>query len=146
MTPKEHLAMLRFWEKVDKSAGPNSCWPFMGTRVPKGGYGRVRFGSLMAAHRLAWILTHGDICSSEIDVCHSCDNPPCCNPAHLWIGTATDNMKDMRMKGRGTPRLTEQQVREIRIDERPKLTIASNYGISRSLVSLIKNRKAWKHL
>lgn len=95
----------RFWPKVDRSAGPNGCWPWMASRVK--GYGHFGVGSrtdqtnkLVIAHRLAWILTHGPV-PDGICVCHTCDNPPCCNPAHLWLGTHADNAADREAKGRG---------------------------------------------
>lgn len=94
-TPEE-----RFWFKVDKSGGPTACWPFKGARVPAGGYGRALLnGKLHAAHRYAWVLTHGEP-REGLHVLHRCDNPPCCNPAHLWLGTHDDNMADMKAKGR----------------------------------------------
>lgn len=85
-----------FWVKVDKSG---ECWVWTGSRG-SGGYGKVRYqGALCFAHRLAWELTHGPI-PPGMSVCHSCDNRPCCNPAHLWLGTYADNMHDRDRKGR----------------------------------------------
>lgn len=92
----------RFWAKVDKSAGAESCWPWKGA-VHRDGYGRAhdRDGAkkMKIAHRLCYEYAKGAI-PDGLDVCHSCDNPICCNPAHLWTGTASDNMRDMHRKGR----------------------------------------------
>lgn len=83
----------RFWSRVDSSGGPDACWPWQG-ELNDNGYGRLRFGGKMeVAHRVAYELTHGAIPAVRF-VCHSCDNPPCCNPAHLWVGTAIDNLRD----------------------------------------------------
>jgi hypothetical protein len=94
----------RFWEKVDRR-GPNECWPFIGYCEPRG-YGR--FSPLggertRQAHRVAWELGHGrEIPKSDVEivVMHSCDNPPCCNPAHLSLGTDAENQADCVAKGR----------------------------------------------
>lgn len=86
----------RFWIRVDGSAGDDACWPWLGARDPKG-YGQA--GKRWRAHRVAMFLTNGPI-PPGMFVCHHCDNPPCCNPAHLFIGTVTDNMRDCAAKGR----------------------------------------------
>ncbi len=94
---KVHFS-LRFWDKVDKQ-GPEGCWVFTGSRNSDG------YGSFNArpttdrAHRAAWILTYGEIPES-MSVLHRCDNPPCCNPNHLFLGTHLDNVRDRHLKGR----------------------------------------------
>lgn len=89
-----------FTTRIDRSAGVDACWAWMGA-VDKDGYGRVTGGPYRCkvAHRVAFILANGNI-PSRILVCHSCDNPPCCNPAHLWLGTNRANILDAKAKGR----------------------------------------------
>lgn len=88
-----------FWDRVDRSAGPEACWSWLGRHL-KAGYGRlVLLGKHEGAHRIAYSLIHGPI-QDELFICHRCDNPPCCNPAHLFEGTHADNMADRRQKGR----------------------------------------------
>lgn len=85
----------RFWPKVDRSGGPDACWPFTGCIIKPYGHGQF---DKTTAHRIAFFLTHGRLPAPY--GCHSCDNPPCCNPAHLFEGTAQDNIDDMIAKGR----------------------------------------------
>lgn len=89
---------VRFWEKVKRGPG---CWPWQGT-ISAGRYGvlgRVGGGNIYA-HRLSYELTNGPI-PDGLQVMHTCDNPPCVNPAHLMVGSQRDNVADMCAKGRG---------------------------------------------
>lgn len=122
------------------------------------GYGFTRLNDKMVTtHRLAYKLEHGHIPEDKI-VCHTCDNPVCCKPEHLFVGTQQDNMNDKTVKGRGNQpkgdahgghKLTEEQVLEIRELVKTSMIqkdIADMYGIGRSNVSAIKLRKKWKHI
>jgi len=95
--------IVRFWAKVDKSAGEDACWLWT-ARTSDGGYGRFNAISTQGiqAHRYAWEQVNGPIPKGLL-VCHTCDNPPCCNPAHLFLGTNTDNARDRDRKGRSAP-------------------------------------------
>jgi hypothetical protein len=90
----------RFWAKVDKTSSATGCWLYTGF-TKWDGYGWLcRFGRYMTAHRYAWILKHGKP-PEGMSIMHICDNPPCCNPDHLKLGTHQENMADMVAKGRG---------------------------------------------
>lgn len=104
-----HMSMFteteRFWRQVDKSGGPNACWPWTGIKLR--GYGRFQRGdhawNKKFAHRVAFDLFHGVTTKGDNLSCvimHTCDNPPCCNPRHLRLGTAKDNSQDAVRKGR----------------------------------------------
>jgi hypothetical protein len=93
----------RFWPKVDKR-GPDECWLWKAKRTKGGaGYGLIYSGVgtvMIYAHRVSWELANGCPVPEGLLVCHSCDNPGCVNPAHLWPGTQSENLMDMVAKGR----------------------------------------------
>lgn len=86
-----------FWESM-AIGGPDECWPWL--KASRKGYGRLHYKGRrnQVATRIAWELTHGH--PGELCVLHSCDNPPCCNPRHLFLGTKTQNVEDRDSKGR----------------------------------------------
>lgn len=137
------------FDRVDRSGGETSCWPYLGARTSRG-YGRHPYGNKMKrAHRLAYEATHGEIPTGLL-VCHRCDNPPCCNPAHLFLGTSTDNVADCTTKGRRAlgeahPRakLTAQAVREIRESRQSMLSLSRRYGVSDMTIRSVVLGKSW---
>jgi hypothetical protein len=89
----------RFWTKADMTGGLWSCWPWTGA-VSSKGYGRFNLAGInRTASRIAWSLTNGPV-PAGLQVLHTCDNPPCVNPQHLWLGTNADNAADSLAKGR----------------------------------------------
>ncbi len=143
----------RFWEHVDKSAGPDGCWIWMLVCYPPKpctNYGRFHYkGKTHVAHRFAWMLTNGPIPESAL-ICHHCDNPPCVNPAHLFVGTDATNAQDSSNKGRRHSKLTKSDVIGIRDwYAQGGVTyqdIADSYGLSYNHVSMIVRHKAWRHV
>ncbi len=147
----------RFWEKVDRR-GPDECWPWT-SGCNKHGYGRIRVavGKVALAHRLAYELQHND--PEEQCVLHECDNPPCCNPRHLFLGTRTDNHADMVSKGRqrgaegeksARAKFTEEQIAEIRRDyvrgssTHGQKSLASKYNVCYTAIGKIVRGERWK--
>lgn len=89
----------KLWDNIDTSKGDNACWEWQGTRN-SGGYGTLSGNENgLLAHRVAYEILVGEI-PKGMFVCHKCDNPPCCNPSHLFLGTPKDNIRDMIDKGR----------------------------------------------
>jgi hypothetical protein len=119
------------------------------------GYGTVRFNRTQwRAHRAVYTIVHGPIPSGLL-VCHTCDNPPCVAPEHLFLGTNADNMRDKIVKGRlrvargedsGGAVLTEEQVRRIRDDHRPSPVVARDYGVTAGAIRGIWAYRTWKHV
>ena len=137
---------------------PNSgCWIWEAATI-ENGYGHFRFhGKQLKAHRASWIIYNGPI-PTGMFVCHKCDNRACVNPHHLFLGTCADNNADRDAKGRGSDRrgskhhmvkLSESDVSSIRLmtaQGRTHLSVAKEFGVSRSLVGMIFNRKVWSHV
>ena len=130
------------------------CWVHPNAAQSKG-YVQVYMCSsrkLEFVHRLAYEYARGPIPTGLL-VCHTCDVRRCCNPEHLFLGSAKDNYRDSVAKSRNTrgevhgcSKLTDRQVIDIRLDLRPRSVIAMEYGISVGTLSDIKLRKTWKHL
>ena len=146
----------RFWDKV-RGHGPDGCWEWIGAQT-EDGYGRFRIGrGKYYAHRLAYLLWHGNL-PEDLLVMHACDNPPCCNPRHLRLGTADENIQDRVSKGRsrgprgqrhGSVKLSENDVRGIRGFLRsgwPHTSIARLFDVSLSTIADIANGKTWAWL
>jgi hypothetical protein len=162
----------RFWPKVDMR-GDDECWPWLGYRDRRG-YGKIRpkQSNSTKAHRVAWMLRYGSI-PDGLCVLHHCDNPPCCNPHHLFLGTHLDNVADRHAKGRtasgegagmsavpselrprgethGRAVLTEAQVLAIRATYATGGTsvraLAREFNCSKSMVHFIVTNQNWTHV
>jgi hypothetical protein len=160
--PKLKSLEEKFFSKIKKE--DNGCWIYTGF-TDKNGYGSFRYDPShnVRAHRFSFwyhIYKPQGISWEDFDdfikcVLHKCDNPPCCNPDHLFPGTNKDNTQDMIQKGRrfnnkgkshGMCKLTEQEVQEIYNLKEPLKTISSKYGVTFQMVWRIKKHKAWTHI
>lgn len=133
----------RFWKHVQKS---DDCWSWIGSKS-RDGYGTFSAtpGKLtMLAHRFSYQLHHGSL--PDIEICHTCDNPSCVRPDHLFAGTHLENMHDAVAKGRLGRGLSIAIAREIRALEGivPRPEIANRYNISEGLVWFIVYNRIWK--
>ena len=147
----------RFSDKVDKSNGEDSCWNWK-AGVDYDGYGKFWFlDDTIRAHRFAWFVVNGAIPSDTPFVCHTCDNPSCVNPSHLFIGSSDDNILDMMIKDRhlkgednGGARLTNAQVIQIRELHATGVTTSRKLGrqfnVGKSTILRILSGKCWAHL
>lgn len=144
-----------FWRQVDRSSGPDACWPWTG--YAEKGYGHFQWGDrTVGAHELAVSFTTGAARPDGFDTCHSCDNPLCCNPAHLRFDTRQGNVDDAVSRGRqargerqGSAKLTEADVLDIRHLAAAGATgtsLAERYQVSRSLVTEIIRGNRWSHV
>lgn len=145
----------RLWAKVDKS-NPDGCWPFTG-HINRLGYGALRSEGikLVSAHRAAYAVTYGPI-PDGMAVCHSCDNPACCRPDHLFLATQLENISDRDHKRRtavgsrhASAKLTEADVVAIRAAMAAGISGASlsrQYGVADHTISQIRTGKTWRHV
>jgi len=151
------LTVARFWSYVDVR-GLDECWPWRGGLFTNG-YGQFRLAKRkVKAHRCAHELTRGPL--GDLRSLHRCDNPPCCNPVHLFAGTDADNAHDRDAKGRRrngrrvslpgasnpAAKLSELDVRQIRVLAGQGLfqrEIAGRFGISQSQVGNIVRGSSW---
>lgn len=147
----------RFLKRLD-IRGNAECWEWQGSVIKACWHGQWRnsSGKHELAHRAAWRLFKGPI-PGGMFVLHKCDNPKCCNVAHLFLGTQSDNAKDMWAKDRARPKtnygekhgmakVTEEIVREIRSSPLPSKELAKRYCISDTNVCDIRKFRTWKHV
>lgn len=152
--------IVRFWSKVDIK-GPDECWPWLAGKL-KPGYGifMMKGNVTLRAHRISFTLTNEQI-PSGLDVCHKCDNPPCVNPNHLFLGTMQQNLKDASSKHRcavqqhpeiirgernGSSKLNDEIVRIIRKKEMSISVAARSFGVATTTIKKIRNRTLWSHV
>lgn len=146
------------FEMQFKKGVDDECWNWQAS-VDQDGYGIFRgvVGTVdyKRAHRYSWAHHTQSAIPKGMEVCHSCDNRRCVNPAHLWLGTTAANQADKHRKGRARVNfgenapnvsLNESQVREILADCRPYSQIATNYGVTTMTISDIKCRRSWAHI
>lgn len=147
----------RFWSKVNVGE-VGECWDWL-AQTDGWDYGRFQIHDKpWQAHRVAWILTYGPI-PEGLGVLHHCDNPGCCNPYHLFLGTPADNVADAVRKGRQRgpkgernpkSKLTEDNVLDIRelhdTGEWTQREIAEEFDVSRGAIRGVVNRRTWKHI
>lgn len=151
----------RFWSKI-KFRKPDECWEWQRCRRGSNWYGcflhlnKEGIYRNIAAHRYMYIHLFGEITNKELLVLHKCDNPICCNPNHLWLGTHRNNMDDKVSKNRqqkgeqvNTAKLTPDKVRFIRMLGalgKSHRSIARAFGIKHSSAGKIIRRENWKHV
>lgn len=144
----------RFESYLDCRAGLFSCWLWTGG-LDKDGYGVTWMNRKSErAHRVAWELANKQNVPNGMKVLHTCDNPTCCQPLHLFLGTDKDNMRDKTTKGRqaqghkiGVSRLTADQVKTIReryAKGEKQSQIAREYGVTQSAIYYIVRGKVWR--
>ena len=153
-----HERLMRHTQ-YDETSG---CWEWVGSK--RHGYGRMIIGSRtdgtrknVSAHRLSYELTYGEI-PDGMDVCHTCDNPCCVNPLHLFIGTRQENIDDRERKGRNNPprgenhekaKLTEADVLELRTKRKQGKSfgeLAKEYGVCKKTIQDAVSGKNWSHI
>lgn len=158
MYSKSHV--LSFWKKVDIKAKTTRCWEWLGAKKPKG-YGNVKIDNkYKLAHRVAWEIVNFEIPKGMV-ICHVCDNPSCCNPHHLMLGTIKSNATDMVKKGRvykgdslgvGTENVNAKlnwiSVMEIRDLYNNKIyyqyELAEMYGVSQPAIGSVVRNETWR--
>lgn len=141
------------------TAGLDQCWLWTAGALPSG-YGKVWAGGRMRlAHRVAYEARHGLNSADGLVVRHKCDNPACVNPAHLELGTQSDNVRDRDERGRqssgegnGQTKLSEADVLAIRAvyvrgsSELGRPALARRFGVSHQLIGQVVNRQIWAHV
>lgn len=146
----------RFWRHVDRTAS-DGCWPWNGATIGKGyGWFAVSSAKREYAHRVAYQLSAGVTLRPGECVCHHCDNPICVNPAHLFVGSHADNVRDRDLKGRrraprgefsAAAKLTGVHVTEIRTalsSGSSQSDLARKYGVRRSCINSIAAGRTWR--
>jgi hypothetical protein len=140
----------KFWANVNKDT-ENGCWEWTGIKLQSGGYGRFRFDGIdWRAHRLSVILDGHD--PTGLYVCHHCDNPICVNPAHLFLGTHQDNMRDKMEKGRASGggkklrKLTDEQIRYVKDSPLSSRKLSAELDITHTCILQIRRGNTYREV
>jgi hypothetical protein len=150
-------AKCSLWGRIDRSGGPDACWPWKRSLNTDGYAARhvVIDGILTSPHRHVYRLHHG-VDPGDLNVCHSCDNPVCNNPRHLWIGTQRQNLEDAIAKGRPiiagpgvrnrNAKLSDELVRLIRSTAGNTTQLAQWVGVNRATINNVRAGRSWRHV
>jgi len=151
--PSDLSLRQRFYHYCDVR-GPDECWEWKAS-TSQDGYGQLAVNrKRLLAHRVSYMIHHPltDL-GRSMHVCHACDNPPCCNPYHLWLGTARDNTMDSLSKGRwqvGVQRknakLNDAAVIEILSSPMSARALARKYGVAPHTVNQVRDGVSWRHV
>lgn len=163
----------RFWSHIDVTTDKNACWMWrLSTSRGYGQFHAVLEGRrcMLKAHRVAWMLSFPDRPIGNFCVCHTCDDPGCCNPKHLWLGTSSENTADKVAKGRqsrghehqarvrahvlrGTQlshaKLSPKMVRQIRSRASSGVSfdvLARDYDVTNTAIRKVVTRRSWRHV
>jgi len=135
----------RFFFYVEKT---ETCWLWTGSKGSHG-YGQLNFdGVPRTAPRISWEI-HFGMPRDGLDICHTCDNRACVNPAHLFLGTRAENLADMAKKGRSRGNLSPDQVRQVRADLAAGGSLrktGAKYGVANQIICAIKTGKSYRHI
>lgn len=150
--------IVRFWSKVD-IRGPDECWLWLGGKTAGYGVFMTKGNVTLRANRIvAYLEWMNDEKDATLHACHRCDNPPCCNPSHIFYGTRFDNFQDCSRKRRcalqryptlaqgernNAAKLSREQA--LRIKESPERTslLATRFNVSRTMVKAIRSGRSW---
>lgn len=153
--------VLERFESKFQRGNDSDCWIWKGSKCSKGyGHFSMRQSGVeiktYSAHRISWAIENNSIIPEKMMICHTCDNPSCVNPNHLYLGTGFDNNKDTVNRGRANrksgndcswSKLTENDVLDIRSSNDSQTSLAKKYGVSQPHISRIisGDRSLWKH-
>jgi predicted XRE-type DNA-binding protein len=143
----------RFLNKIRKT---ETCWEWEGSKKPPWGYGHFFANNkTLVASRVSYELHKGEI-PLGLSVCHRCDNPGCVNPDHLWVGSHSDNMEDMKVKGRATRGEDKQNskltkpivviIRNLHLQGISQGDIAECFGVLRPCINSVILGRRWTHV
>lgn len=149
----------KFKQRI-KAIDSNGCWVWGGNITGRDARAFIWWdGRTRVAARVLYEIVHHIKLPKEMCVLHTCDNPKCVNPEHLYVGTQSDNARDRELRGRnnafarsfigsknGAAKLTEEDVTQIRVSKESASSLAMKYRVSTSCINLCRAKKTWAHV